>query len=345
MHTEYFEMIEITDDVLESKGEEFNGERPTSEGAEALIGRYFKYLDYGHVCLLDYMGNDDTISASARISYGKGTKKINNNSNLLARLAYDRHTSPCEQPHLRLHLKIPIFVMRQLVRHRTANLNEYSARYSELTDEFYIPELDDLKMQSKTNKQGRSEDYDANFAKYMHDLMIESYNNSYETYKIANEGGLTRELARLVMPVGGYTEVVWTMDFHNLSHFLKLRQDKHAQKEIRNLAGLIANIVKEWLPVAHFHFERIHLNGVHFTQTQMVELAAALIDRRDVFERLNQSADAAEIHNKETGEEVIPPYVIREWKILSDIMINMIDEVKTQMENTADVDFNPEEDA
>lgn len=347
MHAEYFPLVEITDEVLEEQGEEFYPERPTSDGADSHLGRYYRYLDHGHVCLLDYMGNDNTVAASARISYGKGTKKVNNNSNLIARLMYDWHTSPFEQCSLRLHLKIPIFVMRQLVRHRTAKLNEYSARYSELSDEFYFPKLEELTTQSKTNKQGRSKEYDEEFAKMMTDLMTESYEKSHQVYRVGIDNNLSREIARLVMPVGGYTEVIWKLDLHNLFHLLRLRMDMHAQKEIRELAGLIANITKDWVPVCFMHFERIRLNGFYFSYDQLVQIAAALIDRKDVFTNLLDSVVKGRAENeasKKRGEgEVIPAYALYEYEKLSNFMIPLIEDVHEQMSLTPDMNFNPEE--
>lgn len=229
--------------------------------------RYVPLHDHGFVGLIDTMGSDEEICEAARVSYGTGTKSVSDDRNLLRYLMRHWHTSPFEMAEAKFHLKLPIFVMRQLVRHRTANLNEYSARYSVLSDEFYIPEPELLAAQSQTNKQGR----DGEIAEYdkqaIITLMEDSCAGSYSDYRVLlgeeNEDGLmsplytglSRELARIVVPVANYTECYWKCDLHNLFHFLRLRMDSHAQKEIRDFATTMYELVKSKFPMSCEAFE------------------------------------------------------------------------------------------
>ena len=238
--------------------------------------KYIPVLDHGFVGLVDYYGSDEKICRAARVSYGQGTKNVREDRGLIRYLVRHKHTSPLEMADVTLHLKLPIFVMRQLVRHRTSSLNEYSGRYSVLTDEMYVPNLENLCPQSTTNKQGRGGALNQADAEKAQQLIQSSCEDSYNTYMTLIEGeqtrlepgteiggvdfsehqfsedypGLTRELSRIVMPVAGYTELYWKQNLHNLFHMLKLRDDSHAQWEIQEFARAIYALIKPLFPAA-----------------------------------------------------------------------------------------------
>lgn len=214
-----------------------------------------KVLDHGYVMLVDIMGDDSNILHAARVSYAAGTKKTSDDRTLLRYLLRARHTTPFEQAAIRIEVKLPIFVERQWARHRTASWNEMSARYSILSNEFYYPEPESVKAQSTTNKQGRDQTLpDDVVAEYLQDLQ-QTCLDAYAKYEHAVDAGVTRELARCLLPVNVYTAKVWTMNLHNLLHFLSLRMDEHAQWEIRQYANAIAEIVKVWTPWVWEAFE------------------------------------------------------------------------------------------
>ena len=229
--------------------------------------RYVPLYEHGFVGLLDTMGSDEDICQAARVSYGTGTKSVSDDRNLIRYLMRHRHTSPFEMAEAKFHLKLPIFVMRQLVRHRTANLNEYSARYSVLSDEFYIPAPDYVAPQSTTNKQGRGGEISDEAKEKVIDVMEQSIQTSYSDYLMLlgetreadvfgpDYPGLSRELARAVVPVANYTECYWKCDLHNLFHFLGLRMDSHAQREIRDFATTMYELVKPIFPASAEAFE------------------------------------------------------------------------------------------
>lgn len=233
-------------------------------------------LDHGYIMLVDVMGDDDAIVQAARVSYAQGTRKSSNDRNLLRYLLRSRHTSPFEQARIKLEIKLPIFVERQWVRHRMASLNEMSARYSILPDEFYFPDEEDVRVQSTSNKQGRGELLDREATSAYLNSLRKTCANAYTAYQQALTSGVTRELARCLLPVNVYTSKVWTMDLHNLFHFLALRMDSHAQKEIRDYANAIASIVKEWVPWAWEAFEDYRLGGMHLTRFEVKALKALL---------------------------------------------------------------------
>lgn len=223
--------------------------------------KYVRILDYGFVGLVEHSGSDERICRSARVSYGEGTKSVRENRGLIRYLMRHQHTSPFEMGDVVLHLKIPIFVMRQLVRHRTSSLNEYSARYSVLSDEMYIPSLENIKPQSKANNQGRAGELSAFDATIAQQTIKDSTTASYAAYQelLGNaeywsdefpEEGIARELARTVMPVAGYTELYWKQNLLNLFKTLKLREDNHAQWEIQECARAIYKIVQPLFPSA-----------------------------------------------------------------------------------------------
>ena len=221
----------------------------------------------GFVKLLDVMGDDEEVENSARISYGEGTRKVNQTRNLIRYLMRHKHTSPFEMCEVKFHLKLPIFVMRQLVRHRTANLNEYSGRYSVMSNEYYLPEADYLQKQSSTNNQGRSEVLPST------GLLHYEFNRIYDNAQIAYENllneELTKELARAVLPVANYTECIWKIDLHNFFHFVKLRADKHAQREIQDYANAMYELVKPKFPLCCEAFEDYNRDAVTFSKQEM----------------------------------------------------------------------------
>lgn len=224
-------------------------------------------LDHGYVMLTDVMGDDNAIIQAARVSYAKGVgaRKSSTDRHLLRYMLRNGHTSPFEQCVIKLEVKLPIFVERQWVRHRTGRHNEMSARYSQLPNEFYLPGKNDIRAQSATNKQGRGEPLSESTQEENRDSLRSSYEESYKRYEEALASGVTREIARLHLPVAIYTAKVWQMDLHNLFHFLSLRLDSHAQQEIRAYAQAIAKIVKVWVPWAWEAFEDYRLKAMYLT--------------------------------------------------------------------------------
>ena len=221
----------------------------------------------GFVKLLDVMGSDEEVENSARISYGKGTRKVSQTRNLIRYLIRHKHTSPLEMCEVKFHIKLPIFIMRQLVRHRMANLNEYSGRYSIMSDEFYLPEADYLQKQSTTNNQGREEVIPNK------GLLQFEFNRIYDGAQIAYENllnyELTKELARAVLPVANYTECIWKIDLHNFFNFVKLRADKHAQREIQDYANAMYELVKPKFPLCCEAFEDYSRDAITFSKQEM----------------------------------------------------------------------------
>lgn len=229
-------------------------------------------LDHGFVRLVDVMGDDTAITDAARVSYGAGTSRVNDNRNLIRYLMRHRHTSPLEQCEIKLHLKMPIFVARQWIRHRTASLNEVSGRYSVVNDEFYTPGGDGWRTQSTVNKQG-SEGIIKDSDLYESDAIGTIYRSTI-CYKSMIEGGVSREQARIVLPLTTYTEFYWKIDLHNLLHFLSLRMDSHAQQEIRVFAEAIASIVREWVPAVWEAFEDYTLQAMTLNRLDIAIISA-----------------------------------------------------------------------
>lgn len=226
--------------------------RTLAPGAEALLGREVPVLDQGFVQAVDYMGTDEDIVQAARVSYGPSTRKLHDDRGLLRYLMRHRHTTPFEMCEVKFRCKMPIFVARQWIRHRTANVNEMSLRYSEAPDEFYLPRLEHITLQSTTNRQGRdASDLPDNLRQRVQALLHARNEEVYADYqRLAGELGIARELARTVLPVSLYTQWIWKIDLHNLLHFLDLRLDPHAQLEIRVFAEAMAEFVKAWVPQA-----------------------------------------------------------------------------------------------
>ena len=248
-------------------------ERPLSRGLERRLGVQIQVLDHGFVRVVDYMGNDDAIVQAARVSYGSGTKTVKDDTALIRYLMRHRHTTPFEMCEIKLHVKMPIFVARQWIRHRTANVNEYSARYSILDREFYIPEPEHLASQSVANKQGRGSVLEGDEMEQALDTLQRCSDEAFNSYEdlLSTHGkeGLSRELARMVLPTSVYTQWYWKIDLHNLLHFLLLRTDPHAQYEIRAYADVIANMVQDWVPVAFQAFEDYQRQAVTMSRQEM----------------------------------------------------------------------------
>lgn len=224
--------------------------------AEAILDREFPVLNRGFVRLVDYLGGDSRIVAAARVSYGPGTKTVREDTALIHYLMRNLHTSPFEQVILTFHAKMPIFVARQWVRHRTARLNETSARYSVMPDEFYLPSVEQIHKQSRRNKQGRTtEDLPRETQERVLEILKRDQASAYASYEDLLRDDIARELARINLPLSMYTQWYWQIDLHNLFHFLKLRLDKHAQFEIRQYAEAMAQMAKAVAPVAYDAFE------------------------------------------------------------------------------------------
>lgn len=247
--------------------------RATVPGIEAHLYKAIPVLDHGFVRIIDYMGDDMAITQAARVSYGKGTKKVSNDEGLIRYLMRHWHSTPFEMCEIKLHVKLPVFVARQWIRHRTANVNEYSARYSILDREFYIPAPDALAAQSTVNNQGRGEVLEGAEADRVLEILKADAGRSYDNYEamLSQDGqkGLARELARMNLPANIYTQWYWKVDLHNLFHFLRLRADAHAQYEIRVYADAICNVVADWVPMAYGAFEDYRLGGVQMSGRAM----------------------------------------------------------------------------
>ena len=239
--------------------------RAVAPGMENHLYKAQPVLDHGFVRVVDYMGDDAAICQAARVSYGKGTKSVQNDVGLIRYLMRHWHSTPFEMCEIKLHVKLPVFVARQWIRHRTANVNEYSARYSILDREFYIPEADSLAAQSAVNNQGRGRVLQGAEAARVLNILKTDSDRAYDNYEamISDEGqdGLARELARMNLPANIYTQWYWKVDLHNLFHFLRLRADAHAQYEIRVYANVICDMVRDWVPAAYGAFEDYRLGG------------------------------------------------------------------------------------
>jgi thymidylate synthase (FAD) len=245
--------------------------------AEAILDKEFPVLDKGFIRLVDYLGGDARIVQAARVSYGEGTKSYREDAGLIDYLLRHRHTSPFEQVVLTFHIKLPIFVARQWVRHRTARLNEISGRYSVMKDDFYVPAPEDVACQSGDNKQGRSgEKTDPAVAESVRAALAAGQKQAYKDYTGLIDQNLARELARINLPLSLYTEIYWQIDLHNLFHFLELRLEAHAQKEIRLYAEVLLDITRKAAPLCCASFERHILGGVSFSQEEYAELRRRL---------------------------------------------------------------------
>ena len=245
--------------------------------AEEILDKEYSVLDHGFVRLVDYLGSDQRIVQSARVSYGEGTKTYRQDKGLINYLLRNDHTSPFEQVVFTFHVKMPIFVARQWTRHRTARMNEISGRYSVMKDEVYIPEADNIALQSEDNKQGRaSEPVDPATAAAVREMMAEDTKRTFESYHKLLDMGIAREISRIDLPLSLYTEFYWEIDLHNLFHFLKLRLDNHAQFEIRQYAVVMLEIIRRVCPIATEAFENHKLKGRSFSGREMEAIKAML---------------------------------------------------------------------
>ncbi|MGE4454517.1 MAG: FAD-dependent thymidylate synthase [Sphaerochaeta sp.] len=245
--------------------------------AEEILDKEFPVLDHGFVRLVDYLGSDERIVQSARVSYGSGTKTYRQDKGLINYLLRNDHTSPFEQVNFTFHVKMPIFVARQWIRHRTGRVNEISGRYSVMSDECYRPDPSHINFQSEDNKQGRTaEPVDAEVAEQVLSLLRDDQKRIYETYQKLLDMGIARELSRIDLPLSLYTEWYWQMDLHNLFHFLQLRLDAHAQYEIRVYAQTILEMVRKVCPIATEAFLEHKMGGTHVSKGELDAIKALL---------------------------------------------------------------------
>ena len=260
-------------EILEQQSQQSNTKRVTVPELEKILFEAIPVLDHGFVRVVDYMGNDSSIVQSARVSYGKGTKKVSTDSGLIKYLMRHWHSTPFEMCEIKYHVKLPIFIARQWIRHRTANVNEYSARYSILDKEFYLPSSENLAAQSSSNRQGRGDVIDGEQADEVLSLLKGDAERTYNNYEIMlnerfdgstideNKKGLARELARMNLTLNTYTQWYWKTDLLNLMNFLRLRADSHAQYEIRAYADVMLNTLKKWVPTTYEAFMDYRVGG------------------------------------------------------------------------------------
>ncbi len=270
--------------------------RSTVPELENILYQPFEVLDHGFVRVIDYMGDDSAIVQSARVSYGKGTKKISNDKGLIKYLMRHRHSTPFEMCEIKFHIKLPIFIARQWIRHRTANVNEYSARYSILDKEFYIPSMENVAAQSTINNQGRGEVLSSDEAAEVISILKKDAEQTYANYEtLLNENpngesidsskpGVARELARMNLTLNTYTQWYWKIDLNNLLHFLALRADAHAQYEIRVYADIMMDIVKKWVPIAADAFEDYRIGGTEVSAKEISLIKKLLKGEKASFE-------------------------------------------------------------
>ncbi len=267
--------------------------------AEAIVDQEFKVLDKGFVRLVDYMGGDERIVQAARVSYGSGTKSFRQDQALIDYLLRNEHTSPFEQVILTFHCKMPVFVARQWVRHRTARLNEISGRYSVMKDEFYVPAGEDIALQSDDNKQGRqNQAVSPELQVKVTDELVQQQTLAYQSYLGLLDDGLARELARINLPLSTYTEWYWQIDLHNLFHFLRLRMDAHAQKEIRDYAEVMYKICAAVSPMATQSFDNHLRNGLRFSGAEWQVLSGLFASKLEDSE-LERAAKSAGLEEKQ----------------------------------------------
>jgi len=268
---------EQTQDIKDQQSQKNNTKRVTAPELEKILYEAIPILDHGFIRVVDYMGDDTSVVQAARVSYGKGTKKISTDSGLIKYLMRHWHSTPFEMCEIKYHVKLPIFIARQWIRHRTANVNEYSARYSILDKEFYLPDSQNLAAQSQINRQGRGEVLKGDQAKKVLDLLKNDAERTYQNYEtmlnerydgsVIDEGkiGLARELARMNLTLNTYTQWYWKTDLLNLMNFLRLRADQHAQFEIRAYAEAMLDTVKKWVPITYEAFMDYRVGGTEIS--------------------------------------------------------------------------------
>ena len=264
---------EQSQEIKDQQSQENKTKRVTAFELEKILYKAIPILDHGFIRVVDYMGDDTSIVQAARVSYGKGTKKVSTDSGLIKYLMRHWHSTPFEMCEIKYHVKLPIFIARQWIRHRTANVNEYSARYSILDKEFYLPAPEHLAAQSKINRQGRGDVLDGEKAKQVLDLLKGDAEQTYNNYETMlnerydgtvveeNQVGLARELARMNLTLNTYTQWYWKTDLLNLMNFLRLRADHHAQYEIRAYADAMLDTVKKWVPITYEAFMDYRVGG------------------------------------------------------------------------------------
>jgi len=272
---------EQTSEVAELRAQSFTTRRATVEAIEELLYTPLPVLDHGFLRVIDYMGDDAAVVQAARVSYGHGTKHSRDDAGLINYLMRNWHTSPFEMCEIKLHVKLPIFVARQWIRHRTANVNEYSARYSILDNEFYVPAREHLSAQSTTNRQGRGDLLSGSEADRVLEILKQDARNAYRHYEeMLNESasgevldtgrqGLARELARMNLSLNFYTQWYWKTDLHNLMHFIRLRADAHAQYEIRAYADRLFEILERWVPLTCAAFTNYRVGGAQLSDAAL----------------------------------------------------------------------------
>ena len=261
-------------EIAESRAASETTRRATVPALEEILYTPLPVLDRGFVRVVDYMGDDGAVVQAARVSYGRGTRKVSEDRGLIHYLMRHRHSTPFEMCEIKFHVKLPIFVARQWIRHRTANVNEYSARYSIMDNEFYIPAPAQLAAQSASNRQGRGDVLEGDEAARVLDLLRDDSHRQYDHYAdMLNENdageaidparrGLARELARMSLTLNFYTQWYWKIDLHNLMHFLSLRADPHAQHEIRVYAEAMLDVMRRWVPLCHDAFVQHRLHAI-----------------------------------------------------------------------------------
>jgi len=280
--------------------------RPVNEGAEKWLYRPISCLNHGFVYLVDYMGNDEAIAQAARVSYGAGTKKVQTDADLIRHLLRHTHTGPFEMVEFKFHCKMPIFVARQWIRHRMASVNEYSGRYSEMLDEFYLPEPEVIRKQSVVNRQGRAEELTREQQETVLRILKAEFTSQYNSYKELLRMDVAKELARIGLSVANYTQWYWKIDLHNLMHFLRLRLhlhlDSRAQHEIQVYGKAMARIVGSAVPIAYLAFLDYCLNAMSLSA-----LDIAFIQSRDWPQSEEQVREelVARFNNKRERDECL----------------------------------------
>jgi thymidylate synthase (FAD) len=284
-------------EIDQARGDAHATRRPIAPALEEILFQAIPVLDHGFVRVIDYMGDDAAVVQAARVSYGRGTRKVSEDRGLINYLMRHRHTTPFEMCEIKYHVKLPIFVARQWIRHRTANVNEYSARYSILDNEFYLPRPEQLAAQSKANRQGRAEVITGKEADRVFALLKQDAELVYELYmEMLNEGeagepldpersGLARELARMNLSLAFYTQWYWKTNLHNLMHFLSLRADAHAQYEIHVYADVMIDTLKRWTPICHDAFMEYRMGGAHLSKSGL-----AAVKRMIAGEKVDQKS-------------------------------------------------------
>ena len=268
---------EQSQEIKDLQSQSYKTKRVTAPELEEILYEALPILDHGFIRVIDYMGNDNSIVQAARVSYGKGTKKVNTDSGLIKYLMRHWHSTPFEMCEIKYHVKLPIFIARQWIRHRTANVNEYSARYSILDKEFYLPSKENLAAQSTNNRQGRGNVISGGQAEEVLSLLKDDAERTYKNYEeMLNERydgsvidesktGLARELARMNLTLNTYTQWYWKTDLLNLMNFLRLRADHHAQYEIRAYADVMLNTLKRWVPITYDAFMDYRVGGTEIS--------------------------------------------------------------------------------